>query len=129
MSTYQVADEAEVGYGDDGCQHIEPHAGKAGHVHDHKVHVDGTHHQDDASPSDLPCPEDTEQVRDNVSVLILTRSQGPSQSWPKSYTKKDLGGNDCNENKYIRIHLQSIHKVIHYGFETGEGQYWDQRKR
>lgn len=54
--TYQVAYEAQVGYGEQGSQDIKRYVVQRRHVNHHKVHVDRTNQQDDDAPANFPDP-------------------------------------------------------------------------
>lgn len=56
-ATYQVTHKAEVGHREEGSEDVQQHAVQRRHVNHHKVHVDGTDHQDDDATRNLPHPE------------------------------------------------------------------------
>ncbi len=71
--SHQVADEAEVGDGEQGRADIEGDAVEGRHIHHHKVHVDGAHHQDDQTSADLPHAANT------TPTVIQRRSQNTAE--------------------------------------------------
>lgn len=67
--TYQISHKCQVQYGEERCQHIQPHTVECSHIHHHEVHVDGTHDQDHQTSSYLKHPAEKRTYMLEVKMI------------------------------------------------------------
>lgn len=101
--TYQISHKCQVCYGEERCQHIKPHTVECGHIHHDEVHVNGTHDQDHQTSSYFKYPA---KERKNMFKV----------------KKKNSIFYNLLLYLMMKMNLQSIGKLIHERWQTGESE-------